>query len=83
MNEKITLDMLTKDSVSILRKKYVAVDGSEYEIGNNIRKAYINSKDGRLELANEVQEPYLSAILAIWGTEPTIESLSPETNTTV
>ena len=79
MNEKITLDMLTKDSVSILRKKYVAVDGSEYEIGHNIRKAYLNSEDGRLELSNELQEPYLSAILTIWGTEPTIENPTPET----
>ena len=36
-------------------------------------KAYMNSERGRAELAEEVSEPYLSAVLSVWGEEPTVE----------
>jgi len=29
IKERITLDMLTKDSVSVLRQKFVIIDGTE------------------------------------------------------
>lgn len=72
MNEKITLDMLTQDSVSLKKQQYATVDGKEYPIGQPWRRAYINSAQGRAQVQAEVPEPYLSAIMAVWGATPTV-----------
>lgn len=72
MNEKITLDMLTKDSVSIKKQQYTIIDGVEYPIGEIWRRAYVNSIHGRSEVEVEVSEPYKTAIMAIWGNTPTV-----------
>jgi len=72
MNEKITLDMLTQDSVSLKKQQYATVDGKEYPIGEPWRRAYINSVQGRAQVQAEVPEPYLSAIMAVWGETPTV-----------
>ena len=42
IKERITLDMLTKDSVSVLRQKFVVIDGTEMQVGGNVRNAYTN-----------------------------------------
>jgi hypothetical protein len=73
MVEKIFLDMLTQDSVSIRKQKYVVVDDAEYAVGDPWRRAYVNNTSGRQQVQDEVPEPYLSAIMAVWGTEPTVE----------
>lgn len=72
MNEKITLDSLTQDSVSIERLNYTTIDGKEYLIGEPWRKAYVNSVNGRAEVESEISEPYLSSIMAMWGATPTV-----------
>ena len=72
MIEKITLDMLTQDSVSLKKQQYATVDGKEYPIGQPWRRAYINSTQGRAQVQAEVPEPYLSAIMAVWGETPTV-----------
>ena len=72
MVKKITLDMLTADSVSIKKQQYTVVDGKEYPIGEPWRRAYINSVQGRTQIHAEVSEPYKSAILAVWGDKPTV-----------
>lgn len=72
MIEKITIDMLTQYSVSVKRQKYTVVDGEEYPIGQPHRKAYVNSERGRTEIQNELEEPYLSAVMAVWGKQPTV-----------
>lgn len=72
MIEKVTLDMLTQDSVSVKRQRYAVVDGEEYPIGQPHRKAYVNSERGRTEIQNELEEPYLSAVMAVWGKQPTV-----------
>jgi len=72
MIQKIALDMLTQDSVSVKRQRYAVVDGEEYPIGQPHRKAYINSERGRTEIQNELEEPYLSAVMAVWGEQPTV-----------
>jgi hypothetical protein len=76
--QKIFLDMLNSDSVSVATKKFVEVEGVEYQIGGDHRCAYENSESGRRRLQNEVAEPYLSAILDVWGTEPTVVISAPE-----
>lgn len=72
MNEKITLYMLTQDSVSVRTQKYVEVEGIEYPIGDPHRRAYVNSTRGRIDVQNEVPEPHCTAIFAVWGNEPTV-----------
>lgn len=72
MNEKITLDMLTTDSVSVKTQKYATVDGIEYPIGQPHRKAYENSTKGRQEVEAELPEAQKNAIFAVWGDTPTV-----------
>ena len=71
--EKITLDMLTENSVSVKTQRYVVVDGQEYPIGEPHRRAYVNSVRGRQAVQNEVPEPHRSAIFALWGENPTVD----------
>lgn len=73
MQEKITLDMLTKDSVSVKKQEVIeGKDGELYDVGQTWRKAYVNSIRGREEVQEEVEEPYKSVILLMWGDEPTV-----------
>jgi len=72
MFEKITLDMLTQDSVSIKKQQYTTVESVEYPIGEPWRRAYANSTQGRAQVQAEVAEPYRSAIFAVWGDTPTV-----------
>lgn len=73
MTTTITLDALTKNSVSVKRQKTITAEGSTYEIGDPHRCAYVNSVSGRKQLAAELPEPYLSAVLAVWGSVPTVD----------
>ena len=70
--EKITLDMLTPDSVSVLKQQFVNINGSLVQAGANIRNAYINSTTGREDVKNVLTEPYLSSVMAVWGSNPTV-----------
>lgn len=70
---KITVDMLTKNSVSILSQTFAVVNDTEVQVGENFRRAYMNSTSGRAQVADEIGEPYTTAILAVWGDTPTVE----------
>lgn len=72
MIEKITLDMLTQDSVSVKTQKYTVVDDIEYQIGDPHRKAYVNSATGRASVNDELPHAQANAIMAVWGDAPTI-----------
>ena len=72
MIEKITLDMLTQDGVSLKKQQYTTINGIEYPIGEPWRRAYVNSAQGRSQVQAEVPEPYLSAIMTVWGDAPTV-----------
>lgn len=72
MIEKITLDMLTKDTVSVKKQEYTVADGKEYAISEPWRRAYTNSNQGRQQVENEIPDPYKSVIFIIWGNEPTM-----------
>lgn len=67
LKEKITLDMLTKDSVSVLRQKFVVIDGTEMQVGENIRNAYTNCENDKKILKEQLSEDYYNAIMAVWG----------------
>lgn len=70
--EKIYLDALTPESVSVRKEKFVIIDGVEEKIGEPWRRGYMNSTSGRQEVQDEVPEPYRSAIFAVWGDTPTV-----------
>lgn len=78
--EKITLDMLTPDSVSVLKQQFVNINGSLVQAGSNIRNAYINSTMGRDDIKNVLTEPYLSSVMAVWGNAPTVTDPAEEAN---
>ena len=73
LKEKITLDMLTKDSVSVLRQQFLTFNGEEMQVGVNIRNAYMNSKSGREQIRKVLSDEYYNAVMAVWGTESAIE----------
>ncbi len=79
MKEKILrLDMLTNDSVTVVKVNVVTVNNVEYQVGNEIYTAYINSTNGRTQVQAEVSEPYLTSIMSMWGDNATvIEESSP------
>ena len=72
LTEKITLDMLTQNSVSVLRQQFLSVSGTEMQVGGNIRNAYVNSASGRKNLKEALPDEYYNAVLAVWGDIPTV-----------
>lgn len=73
LKEKITLDMLTKDSVSVLRQQFLTFNGEEMQAGVNIRNAYMNSESGRQLIRNLLPDEYYNAVMAVWGDNPTVD----------
>lgn len=73
LKEKITLDMLTKDSVSVLRQQFLTFNGEEMQVGGNIRNAYMNSESGRQLIRNLLPDEYYNAVMAVWGDNPTVD----------
>ena len=80
IQESKTVDMLTKESVSIRTQKFVVLDGAKTQVGNNHRCSYSNSEQGRQNLQTAEPEPVVQAVLAIWGDEPSVtDNLESET----
>lgn len=67
IKERITLDMLTKDSVSVLRQKFVNLGGEDVQVGENVRNAFTNCEDDRKILKEQLSEDYYNAVMAVWG----------------
>ena len=72
IKEKITLDMLTQNSVSVLRQNFIELNGVETQVGGNIRNAYENDETGREILRSTLPEEYYNAVIAVWGDLPTV-----------
>ena len=66
LKEKITLDMLTKDSVSVLRQQFLNFNGEEMQVGGNIRNAYMNDESGIEQLRKVLYDDYFNAVMAVW-----------------
>ena len=66
VTEKITLDMLTKDSVSVLRQKFITLNGEDVQVGGNVRNAYTNCEDDKKNLKEQLSEEYYNAVMAVW-----------------
>lgn len=67
LKEKITLDMLTKDSVSVLRQKFISLNGADVQVGENVRNAYMNCEEDRKILREQLSEEYYNAVIAVWS----------------
>ena len=73
LKAKITLDMLTRDSVSVLRQQFLTFNGEEMQVGGNIRNAYMNDESGREQIRKVLSDEYFNAIMAVWGADPTVK----------
>jgi hypothetical protein len=67
------IDMLTENSVSILKQNFIELDGQLQQVGENSRKAYVNTVDGRAELKSDVPDEQYNSVIAVWGDEPTVD----------
>lgn len=72
IKEKITLDMLTTDSVSVLKQQYISVDGTDIRVGENVRNSFMNTQSEREQLRVKLPEEFYNAVIAVWGNAPTI-----------
>ena len=72
MITELFIENLGIDSVSVLTKNFIEYNGTKFQVGGNHRKAYVNSERGRKEIMSELGEPYLSAVMAVWGDNPTV-----------
>ena len=65
VTEKITLDMLTKEGVSVLRQKFIEINGTEMQVGGNVRNAYTNCDEDKIILKEQLSEDYYNAVMAV------------------
>ena len=72
LTTKITLDMLTPDSVSVLKQQFLNLGGVKMQVGGNVRNAYMNSASGRTAVQSILSEEYQNAVFAVWGSSPTV-----------
>ena len=72
IKEKIILDMLTNNSVSVLKQQYITVDGTDIRVGENVRNAFMNTQTERELLKAKLPEEFYNAVIAVWGDTPTI-----------
>lgn len=70
LTEKITIDRLTQDSVSILKQQF---DKNGQQVGSNIRCAYMNSASSREKLQEELPKDKWDDLITVWGDKPTVE----------
>lgn len=73
VNTQKTVDMLTKDGVSILTQNFIEFEGKKQQVGEKHRRAYSNSRSGRDDLIKNEPSDVIDAVWAIWGSEPTVE----------
>ncbi len=71
ITEKITLDMLRQDSVSILKQQFIEINGQQTQVGKNIRNSYMNNPSGRETITKILPPEYANAVFAVWGDTPT------------
>ena len=73
LTTKITLDMLTQDSVSVLKQQFLILNNTEMQVSGNIRNTYANSISGRKLIKSILPNEYYNAVIAVWGDTPTID----------
>ena len=74
-----TIDMLTKDSVSIVTERCIEENGTRYKVGDIHRTTYVNSAEDREALASSEPDDVSVAVWRFWGDQPTVFSAEPTT----
>lgn len=74
ITKEYLLDALTVNSVSVLVKQFIQLDGEseKQQIGKPVRISYVNSVNGRKEVLAELPENFARGILEVWGDTPTV-----------
>ena len=75
LTTKITLDMLTQDSVSVLKQQFLSFNNVEMQVGGNIRNTYTNSVSERKLIKSILPNEYYNAVIAVWGDTPTVQEV--------
>ncbi|MBQ1507185.1 MAG: hypothetical protein IIZ36_02025 [Ruminococcus sp.] len=78
LREVFRLDMLDETSVSVLKQRFIEIGGVSQKVGGNIRTAYINSAEGRRLIETVLPTDYYNAVMAVWGSEPSVADLAVE-----
>lgn len=78
IKEAKVIDMLTKDSVSIITRKFIDLDGVKTQVGLDSRCAYVNSEKERVKISEEQPYEVVNSVFAIWGDTATVEEQIPE-----
>lgn len=60
------IDMLTKDSVSIVKKQYFEIGGKRY-YDDNERNSYVNDECDIQLLRNAVPDYIFNAVMEVWN----------------
>ena len=79
ITERIVLDGLNTNSVSIERQMLYTSNGQHLPMGEPHRRAFINSSKERQALqAYDIPKNYIQAVFDVWGKTPVIEDISDE-----
>lgn len=73
LTEKITLDMLTANSVSVVVQKYINYNGIVMPIGDITRNTYMNTVSEREFIKTILPIEYYNAVMAVWGNQATVD----------
>ena len=73
ITKKYILEQLTADSVNVVTVSYAKVNSKLCEISRE-RMSYPNSTMGRELISKALPKEYLSAVLVVWGENPTMDN---------
>ena len=73
LTEKITLDMLTANSGSVVVQKYINYNGIVMPIGDITRNTYMNTVSEREFIKTILPNEYYNAVMAVWGNQATVD----------
>ena len=82
ITKEYLLDALTVNSVSVLVKQFIRLDGEseKQQIGKPVRISYVNSVNGRKEVLAELPENFARGVLEVWGRYADSSGPSPTPN---
>ncbi len=71
--KKISISDLCPDSVVVMTREYVNINGQEIQLGDTTSVCYNNCPYDRKRMQAALPEQYRNAVLAVWGETATLE----------
>lgn len=68
-----SIEHLDQYTVSIAKRRYVIIESEKLYLDGDLTEVYINSVLERVTVQENIPAPYITAIMAIWGDQPTTE----------